>query len=689
MNRIGASRILCLAAASVLAHSPMGASAAHAETDGEHVEEVMVYGRAEQKLGRAGSASEGFVGHDDLRLQPLLRAGELIETVPGMVATQHSGTGKANQYFLRGFNLDHGTDFSARIYGVPLNMRTHGHGQGYLDLNPIIPELVESATYRKGTHQPRDGDFSAAGAVEFQYGTQAPDSRVQATLGEFGYGRGLVIGSVESEAGTTTGALDLTRYEGPWQLDEDLEQLRMRLAHTTTWLGGRARVALSGYDSKWTSTDQIPRRAVPAGTVDRLGFVDPDLGGRSERWAVNVNFEHSHLRAGAYHVVQNFTLWSNFTYALADALNGDEFEQRDERSVSGLWLDVDRTFELLGRPAEWDTGLDLRVDEIDEVGLHATVSRRRIGTVRDDRVTQRSFSAWNKLELVLGERTRAIAGLRLDAFDWNVNARLAANGGQGDDHLWSPSISVAHRFDFAEAYASWGRGFHSNDVRGTTISVDPASGTPADLVDALVQAQGWELGIRVERGARFNATVALFALELDSELVFVGDAGATEANDGTDRLGIEVAVFAQLTDTLAGNATWTRTDAEFDEDQGGGRSIPGAVDETFSLGLNWAHSTGLFASTRLRWLGKAPLLEDNSARSKRSTLLNVGGGWRRGALELRLDVFNALDSKDDDIAYFYASRLDGEPAAGIADVHFHPLEPRSVRGTVTLHLGAD
>ena len=689
MSCLGLSPRIRILATCVLFLGPPQTFAASAATRAESVEEVVVYGRAEQQIGRAGSASEGFVGYDDLRLPPLLRVGELVEAVPGMVATQHSGTGKANQYFLRGFNLDHGTDFSARIDGVPLNMRTHGHGQGYLDLNPIIPELVESTTYRKGTHHARDGDFSAAGAVDFRYRTREPGTRVQATLGEFGYGRGLVIGNVDSEVGTTTGAFDLTRYGGPWQLDEDLEQLRMRLAHSTAWLGGRAQVALSGYDSKWTSTDQIPRRAVRAGTVDRLGFVDPDLGGRSERWAVDANFEHDHLRAGAYHVAQDFSLWSNFTYVLADVVNGDEFEQRDERSMTGLWLDVDRGFEWMGRSAEWRGGFDLRVDDIDEVGLHATAGRRRIGTVRADSVEQRSVGAWNEVEVAFGARTRAIAGLRLDAFDWDVNARLAANGGQGDDHLWSPSIRLAHRFDLGEAYASWGRGFHSNDVRGTTISVDPASGAPADPVNAMVQAEGWELGFRLERGDRFNATVALFALELDSELVFVGDAGATEPNDGTERLGLEIAAFAQLTERLAANATWTRTDAEFDQDQGGGREIPGAVDETFSLGLNWTHPAGAFASARLRWLGEAPLVEDDSVRSNSSTLLNVGAGWRRGALELRLDAFNALDSNDDDIAYFYESRLGGEPAAGVADVHFHPLEPRSVRGTVTLHLGAD
>ena len=630
---------------------PHVAEAAPAASD-DGLEEIVVYGRADQKIGSAHSASEGFVGYDDLRLPPLLRVGELTEAVPGMVATQHSGTGKANQYFLRGFNLDHGTDFSAHLDGVPLNMRSHGHGQGYLDLNPMIPELVESTTYRKGTAHARDGDFASAGAVDFRYRGRVSGAVLQASLGRFGYGRGLAMGSIESSAGVTTAAVDVTRYDGPWKLDEDLEQTKLRLSHTRDLLGGRVHIALSGYDSRWTSTDQIPRRAVAAGLIDARGFLDEDLGGRSERWALDARLEREHWRIGAYHVVQDFSLWSNFTYFLTNPVDGDEFEQRDERSLSGLWLEGERTMQFADREAHWSGGISLRDDDIDAVGLYPSVGRVRIGTLRDDAVEEQSLSGWGELELHVTDATRIVAGLRGDAFDWRVDARLPENSGSGDDLRWSPKFALAHRFaDGLEGYANWGRGFHSNDVRGATITIDPASGAATDAVPAIVASEGWELGLRLERGRRFNATLVLFHLELDSELVYVGDAGTTEPNDATERLGLELAGFWRLTERLAANLAWTMTDAEFEQDQGGGREIPGAVADTFTLGLNWAHPTGWFASSRVRWLGEAPLVEDDSVRSRDSLLVNAGAGWRRGALELRLDAFNLLDSGNDDIAF--------------------------------------
>lgn len=265
-----------------------------------------------------------------------------------------------------------------------------------------------------------------------------------------------------------------------------------------------------------------------------------------------------------------------------------------------------------------------------------------------------------------------------------MDAFQPANSGDGSDGLISPKLTFAYRFrDDLEGYLNRGRGFHSNDVRGTTITADPATGEPVDRVPALVRSNGAEFGLRYEPGRQFNATLAVFWLALDSELVFVGDAGTTEPNDATERSGVELTTFWQASDWLAVNAAWTVTDAEFRQDQGGGREIPGAVGKTFSLGLTGAWENGLYASARLRYLGDAPLIEDGSVRSDDSLLVNAGVGYRLDNLELRLDVFNLLDADDEDISYYYASRLPGEPRDGVADVHSHPLEPRTLRASVT------
>ena len=293
---------------------------------------------------------------------------------------------------------------------------------------------------------------------------------------------------------------------------------------------------------------------------------------------------------------------------------------------------------------------------------------------------------FGEVEIPLTPKLRGTVGLRADYLGWDVSALRSANSGDGDDAVVTPKLNLAYRFseDF-EGYVNWGRGFHSNDVRGATISVDPVTGDPAGRVDALVDSDGAEVGLRFEQGRNFNATLVAFWLELDSELVFVGDAGFTEANDGSERKGLELNAFWQANNWLAFNGALTTTDAKFKTDQGGGREIPGAVDTTLTVGANAAWDNGISASFKARYLGESPLVEDNSAVADASLLVNAGIAYRRGPLELRVDAFNLLNSDDNDIAYFYASRLPGEPTGGVEDTHFHPLEPRSVRATMTFH----
>ena len=548
-----------------------------AEYDQEHLhidEEIIVYGRAQHHIGTAATASEGVVGYADYHLPPLLRVGELVEAVPGMVATQHSGTGKANQYFLRGFNLDHGTDFSAHLDGVPINMRSHGHGQGYLDLNFIIPELVETAVYRKGVYHAEKGDFSSAGSVDFAYQEHLPETLLQVTLGEHGYARGMAAGSVDVGDNVFTGAVDATLYDGPWQLDEDLEQIKFHLGVGFGIGHAKARVAVHGYDGRWDATDQIPRRAVRAGQVHRTGFIDPHLGGDTRRFAVTAQADAERWRIGAYRVGYDFTLFSNFTYLLDDPVLGDEFEQRDRRSVRGLWLHGDTNTWLGELPVAFRWGAEARLDDIDEVGLYGTDARVRTHVLRRDRVEEASVGAYGELEVQLAERLRAVLGLRADYYDWDVSALRPEDDTAGDDSLASPKASVAYRIrDGLEAYGSWGRGFHSNDVR-----VRGNRGR----VDVLAASEGAELGLRFEPGPSFNATLIGFWLELDSELVYVGDAGVTEPSGASSRKGLELAGFWQARDWLTLNAAYTASDAELES----GEEIPGAVERTFSAGAN-------------------------------------------------------------------------------------------------------
>jgi len=672
-----------LTSLSLLIFSP--AIIAH-EDHAPALEELLVFGRSQLLLGSALSASEGIVGYDDIQLPPLLRVGELTEALPGMVATQHSGTGKANQYYLRGFNLDHGTDFSANLEGVPLNMRTHGHGQGYLDLNFMIPELVATTAYRKGPYSARDGDFSSAGSVRFSYYDRLEESIMEYTIGEYGFHRGLIAGTHDLGESSITGAIDVTRYDGPWAMEENLEQEKLYLGYAYLLGTAPAKLDFHAYFSGWNATDQIPERAVDSGVVSRLGYLDPDLGGETRRLSLSNSIDLGNMIVNAYLVDYDFTLFSNFTYFLDNPESGDEFEQRDDRNIYGL--NVAGAIDLLDdKPVVFNWGGDFRYDDISEVGLYRTEGRVRDNTIRKDKVDELSASIYSEVNWSVSNKLRLTAGARGDYYKWDVSARRIANSGKGNDFLVSPKLTLAYRLtDYLEAYLNHGRGMHSNDVRGATINVDPVDDSPVAQVDILVPSAGSEVGFRFEPSSSFNSTLVFYRLDIDSELVFVGDAGGTEANNGSHRLGAEATMFWQVADWLAIDAEYSRTRARYRDTASGMDSIPGAIESSFSMGLNAAWGNGLSSSLQIRHLGESALLEDDSVRADGSTLINLAFAYRRDQYALRLDAFNLLDSEDVDISYFYSSRIPGEPAAGIEDVHFHPLEPRSIRLTLSYYL---
>ena len=646
----------------------------------DNVDTIIVHGRSLDLVGDAKAASEGVVGYADFEDRPLSRVGELVEVIPGAVATQHSGEGKANQYFLRGFNLDHGTDFSASVDGVPVNLRTHGHGQGYLDLNFVIPEIVERVDYRKGPYRASTGDFSSAGSARYVTYDSLDNNFIELTLGEFDYLRAVGAANIDLNENTSALlALETNFSDGPWELEQDLEKYNglVKLIHEQgPWhLEG----ALSVYDSQWTSTDQVPLRAIESGLIERFGFIDPDLGGKTSRLGITTQGRYDHSDGSetgfnAYAVDYDFSLFSNFTYFLDDPVNGDEFEQLDKRRYYGAGLNHKRD---VSDRLSLQAGLDIRFDDISDLGLFKTAGRDRLSTVRQDAVEELSLSLWGEAQYGLTDDLRINLGLRGDYFDADVTSiSEPLNSGKADDRLLSPSAGLAWQVgDGIELYANYGRGFHSNDVRGATITTDPVSGEPVEQVPILVASEGGEIGARLEKGP-FHASVALFKLDLDSELVFVGDAGTTEANDASTRTGIEASLFWKPNDWLVADLSGAYTDSEFDI-PGNAIEIPGAVRTVFGGGI-LAKLDPVTLSARVRHFGKAPLIEDGSVKSEPTTLVNLSGSYDWNDVTLSLEMLNLFDAKDADISYFFESQLAGE-AAPVEDIHFHPVEPRQVR----------
>jgi outer membrane receptor protein involved in Fe transport len=447
-------------------------------------------------------------------------------------------------------------------------------------------------------------------------------------------------------------------------------------------------VAFMGYEGEWNATDQVPLRAVNDGTISRFGFIDPTSGGETHRYSLSTqgHFEFGDRRLDytAWALDYRLQLFSNFTYA-TDPVNGDQFEQFDEREALGGSLEWTQPFETGGLAWSWRSGADVRHDDIAPVGLYRTTARERHDTIREDAVRQTLVGLWTGLETRWTETLRTEAGMRYDAIDYAVESDLALNSGRGRDDLVSPKFSaVLGPWRETELFVAAGQGFHGNDIRGATIAVDPVDGvTPVAPVSPLVPAEGLEVGLRTALLPRTQLSLALWQLEIDSELLFIGDGGATEASRPSRRRGIELGIYARPTDALVLDAdiAWSR--ARFRDEDPVGDHVPGAVERVASLGVTFDAGRAWFAGARLRYLGPAALVEDDSVRAPDTLLVNLEAGRRLGErVELRLGLYNALDSKANDIRYYYESQLPGEPAP-VADVHFHPVEPRTLRLTLT------
>lgn len=645
--------------------------------------------------GIATAGSEGVVSSQRLSAIPIIRPGEALEMVPGLIVTQHAGDGKANQYFLRGFNLDHGTDFATYVGGVPVNMPTHAHGQGYTDLNFLIPELIDRVTFRKGPYYAEEGDFSSAGAAHIDYFQKIDGTLAQITAGQHGYARSLLAGSPELGGANLLYGLELFHNDGPWAVHENYRKLNgiLRFSQGTRYDG----FSITGmaYKGQWTSTDQIAQRAIDSGLVNRFGSLDPTAGGKTFRYSVSGEWakrgENSQTNANVWWLQSGLDLWSNFQYCLNDyAANGncdtrDQFKQSERRNAGGFAISHALFDKWGGLDVTNSFGLQSRIDKIKPVGLYDTSSRTTYNTVREDNVTQRSVSLWAQNETRWTSWFRSIQGLRADAYDFTVYSNIAANSGKANDQMVTPKLSLIFGpWQKTELYLNYGHGFHSNDARGTTINVDPRNpSAPVDKVNPLARTGGYEVGVRTEVVQGWQSTVSLWQLDAASELLFVGDAGTTEPSRPSRRYGMEWTNFYTLNNWLAFDADLSWSHARFKEIAGEGDYIPGAVTTTANLGMTVDHIGPWFGAIRLRYFGPRPLIEDNSVKSQASALTNLRLGYRFDKrTSISLDLYNLFDRKVNDIAYWYDSQLASESSPEF-DRHVHPTEPRTFRLTVS------
>ncbi len=657
---------------------------------GHELAPIVVTGHYDNSIGTSDAASEGVIGPELLRNRAILRPADVLEYIPGMVVTQHSGDGKANQYFLRGMNLDHGTDFATTVNGVPVNMPTHAHGHGYSDLNFLIPELVQRVEYRKGPYFASDGDFSSAGAANFVYRTKLDRPFADVTVGQRGYLRGVAAVSREMNEGVNLlSAVERLNNNGPWTVPEGIRKTNAQFILSSGSPREGWSTSLSAYSAHWNSTDQIPQRLMDAGVYQgqpfgRFDSLDPTDGARTQRTSLSGNWhqasDHALTKIEWYAIKYDLNLFSNFTYSLDRA--SDQFAQTDDRTVWGgkayrAWLS-----ELSdGRNMQNTLGVQARQDRL-RVGLYDTAARQIQATVRDDDVQQTLVGIYGENEMGWSSWLRTVAGVRVDQFNAKVTSHAQSlNSGSATANKVSPKFSVIlGPWQKTEFFINAGKGFHSNDARGTTAKVDPKTGLPIDSVPGLVGSRGQEIGLKSQIVPDLQTTLAIWRLDFDSELVYVGDAGNTEAGRPSRRSGVEWSNHWTPSEhfLMDANVAWTRP--RYSDNDPAGSHIANAVQKVANLTFALRNFGAWSGSLGVRYIGAAPLIEDNSIRSNASVTSHLRVNRKvSNDLDVALDILNLTDRKNNDISYYYTSRVAGEPVGGVEGVHVHPAEPRTIR----------
>ncbi len=692
-----------LGAAQVAAHDPDAVEAPRAG----HVEHDAVEVEVREDPRGSEAASRLRVGRRELELRPRRRPADLVEAVPGAFAVQHAGGGKAAQYFLRGFDADHGTDVAFFVDGVPVNQPSHGHGQGYTDLGFLIPELVVYVDAYKGPNWARFGDFATAGAIDLQLAEVVPESYASALVGQYGVARGLVVASPAlGDDWRAVVAADARVQDGPFVRSEKLGQSSL-FARTTHDLGPRqkASLTLSSYAARWHGSGQVPARAVctegetgaapPSAygqpCLDRFGAVDPSEGGSHARHSAALSYtlaaHSSELTALTYAVLSRWNLYSNFTFFARDPQNGDGIEQVDDRTTLGGHVRVLRHLHHGRTRFAAAFGADLRADLIDNA-LWDQRQRERIGQRVGASVSETQSALYAEGDLRLSPALRFLSGLRVQRVDVRVEDRLEDLGVVGNRtsgaraaSLALPKLGVvltpAPGWDLS---AHYGRGFHSNDARGAVRG----SGT----VDLLTPALGYELGTRVEPWRGVSGYASAFLLDLDSEQVWVGDEGTTEPSGGTRRAGLELGARAKLGSWLFADADLTLTRAEYRDGPEARNPVPLAPTRTFTAGIGARHELGPytpFGAVRVRALADRAAVEDGSLTAEGHTVLDASAGVRWKQIEAGLDVQNIIDARWREVSFATESQLAYEPAP-VTGVHYTPGWPRTVLGRVTLYL---
>ena len=620
----------------------------------------------------------------DLKVTPVNSSQEVLRKVPGLFIGQHAGGGKAEQIFLRGFDVDHGTDVSISVDGMPVNMVSHAHGQGYSDLHFVIPETINKIDFGKGGYYAQEGDFNTAGYVNFETKDYLKESSISASAGQFNTLRtvGLFDLLENTKNQNAYVALEYIATDGPFESPQNFNRLNLFGKYVMySPENDKLTLTASHFTSRWDASGQIPQREVDNGNMTRFGAIDDTEGGETERTNFNVTFDNyisddTKLSANAFYSHYAFELYSNFTFFLEDPVNGDQIKQKEDRNIFGVNAAITHTTDLGGIELNLSSGFGVRHDVVDDVELSRTLNRRTtLENIQLGDINQTNIDAFVKAEFELG-KVKIAPALRVDYFKFLYNDALQTNYETLSETkaILSPKLNFFYNAkDNLQLYLKSGLGFHSNDTR-----VVVANGGE----DILPRSYGADFGSVWKPFPKLVVNSALWYLFLEQEFVYVGDAGIVEPSGKTRRYGLDLGLRYQLTDWLFLDSDATFTNARSTEEPSGKNYIPLAPDFTFTGGLAVNNLDGFSGGIRLRYLDDRPANEDNSIVAEGYFVTDFNVNYDFKAITLGLAIENVLDVDWNETQLATESRLRNETRP-VEEIHFTPGTPFFIKATVT------
>ena len=618
----------------------------------------------------------------DIQTNPVNSSQDVLRKVPGLFIGQHAGGGKAEQIFLRGFDIDHGTDINITVDGLPVNMASHAHGQGYADLHFVIPETIEKIDFGKGPYYQNKGNFTTAGYVDFMTKERLYQSFIKLESGQFDTYRLLgMFNLINSNKHNAYIATEFLSSDGPFESPQNFNRTNL-FGKYSGYLTSKDRlgITISHFDSKWDASGQVPQRAVDSGLISRFGSIDDTEGGNTSRNNVLVNYdktidENTTIRNKVYMSQYDFELYSNFTFFLEDPINGDQIKQKENRIVYGFNSDYEESFLKEKFKGSWQAGISLRNDQSKKVELSHTLNRTEVlEQIQLGNINETNLGAYLGTTIDVNKWTFN-PSVRLDYFNFQYNDALLTTYKTQEETkaIVSPKFNILYNpSEQLQLYLKTGKGFHSNDTRVVVTEQDKKT---------LPAAYGFDLGYIWKPTPKMVVNMAYWYLYLDQEFVYVGDAGVVEPSGKTRRQGIDLSYRYQPTNWLFWNLDANYTYARSIDESKGEDYIPLAPDFTLVSGLNFIFKSGLYGSINARHLADRPANEDNSIVAKGYTVTDLNAGYKWEKISLGIQIQNLFDVQWNETQFATESRLQSE-SQPVEEIHFTPGTPFFIKAMI-------